>query len=320
MAQPTEGQTAIGPNGERAVFRGGQWIVMGGPQAPQMPANPTYDLERPKVQTDIERTQVQTQGDAIANTVAGGTAPTTIARQNAPEGYMWIDPSQPELGVRKLPGYAEKSAAQTAADLKDEGQQRKAQVVRSMMGEVQKLYEANIQGQPASRLWGATERIQSLPGNEEFNTAAANILPLIRPMIASSAKEGDSDKEMEIFLSYIPNSRDSDRTIERKMKQLELLIGGLVDGRSPTQVQNSDEFANPQGSVWQQNFIAGGGNGGAAPFGATQQNIEMPPEMQNEHQAFISQWMGNPDPDAYAAFRSQLDRKIRLYARRECLS
>lgn len=51
MAQ--EGQIATGPNGETAVYRNGQWVVMaGGP-----PADPTFDLQAPKTQAQIEQSR-----------------------------------------------------------------------------------------------------------------------------------------------------------------------------------------------------------------------------------------------------------------------
>ena len=41
------------------------------------------------------------------------------------------------------------------------------------------IFWQDIKGQPASRLFGATEYIDSLPANERFRAAGSNILPLI---------------------------------------------------------------------------------------------------------------------------------------------
>ena len=73
--------------------------------------------------------------------------------------------------------------------------------------------------------------------------------------------------------------------------------------------QWSGEVPEDEKSVWAQNYLIPGSGPGAADFGARQKSVEMPPEMQAEHAAFIQQWMANPDPDAYAAFRAQLDQK-----------
>lgn len=69
---PAEGQTAVNPKtGQRATFRGGQWVVGGGPQ---MPMKPSYPYEAPQAAAGLgetkaktTRTVVQTQGDALAN-------------------------------------------------------------------------------------------------------------------------------------------------------------------------------------------------------------------------------------------------------------
>jgi len=58
----TEGQVAIGPNGERAVFRGGQWVVM--PSQPQMPADPTFPYQGAQAAADAQRAGNQAAASA----------------------------------------------------------------------------------------------------------------------------------------------------------------------------------------------------------------------------------------------------------------
>ncbi len=137
--------------------------------------------------------------------------------------------------IDALPGAGEKSATQMEIENKAESQIKRANTIRSIMGEVRKLYVQDIKGQPVSRLFGATEYIDALPDNERFTASGNNILPLIRPLIAQTAKEGDSNQEMTIFQSYVPTANDSDQTIEQKMKMLEILIGGMIDGQAPSQ-------------------------------------------------------------------------------------
>lgn len=69
---PSEGQTAIGPNGERAVFRGGQWIVT--PTAPQMPADPTFQYQGSKAAADAANAQANVIGQQIDNRYAAPLA------------------------------------------------------------------------------------------------------------------------------------------------------------------------------------------------------------------------------------------------------
>lgn len=129
-----------------------------------------------------------------------------------------------------------KSATEIEIEAKRESERRRAATIQSITGEVRRLYEQDIKGRPASRAFGALEYIDSIPANDRFRAAGMNILPLIRPLVAQTAKEGDSDKEMEVFLSYVPSNDDSDAAIEQKFKMLDLLIGGMVDGVPPSQV------------------------------------------------------------------------------------
>lgn len=72
---PAEGQTAVNPKtGQRATFRGGQWVVGSG--APQMPVKPSYPYEGPQAAANLgetgaktTRTIVQTTGDALDNRI-----------------------------------------------------------------------------------------------------------------------------------------------------------------------------------------------------------------------------------------------------------
>lgn len=143
------------------------------------------------------------------------------------------------------------SATQLEIEAKKEGADRRAMTVRQLMGQVRGLYESNIKGQPIERGFGALEYVDMLPNNEEFTKKAAAILPLIRPLVAQTAKEGDSDKEMQVFMAYIPTADDSDRAIEGKLNSLEILIGGMVDGKLPseTQAELQSSQADQQGNI-----------------------------------------------------------------------
>jgi hypothetical protein len=72
---PTEGQTATGPGGQKAVFRGGQWVVVpaqGGPAPVTLTqGNPTA---LPQAQADLSHTQTQNALDSAALPFAADTA------------------------------------------------------------------------------------------------------------------------------------------------------------------------------------------------------------------------------------------------------
>lgn len=158
-------------------------------------------------------------------------------------GFRW---SADGMTAEPIPGIpVEKSATEIAADQKQAGEQKRAATIQSIMGQVRQLYGQNIKGGWPNAISG---RVPALlrPEGEEFNAAANAMLPLIRPLVAQSAKEGDSDKEMEVFMAYIPRASDSDQTIERKLGMLETLINGMTGGTAPSQVvKNIDEGRTP---------------------------------------------------------------------------
>lgn len=312
MAQPQEGQTATGPNGERAVFRGGQWVVMGGSQ---MPTNPTFDLQRPQAETDIRRTQVQTQGDAIANQIAGGTAATTVARQNAPEGYMWVDPNNPASGVRKLPGYSPLQQGVSGAIRKDAIQAfSDADALERAADEIEQLYRT---GPGATKGIAGVQDYLPTDQNAVFNDAGQQARGYVKRALGFTGGEGNTVAESSaIYDPYLPKAGDRDAQIERKIAALRNLaadsrkksvttLGGVPD-------PNGNIVPVPEGkdpSVWAQTYINGGNGPTAAPSGSTEKNVPINPDYQAEYNQFLSQWEGNPNPDAYVAKRVELDRK-----------
>jgi hypothetical protein len=177
--------------------------------------------------------------------------PEEVAGQGLPAGAYQIS-SEGEI----KPIAPSKSEAQTDADVKAAGAKKRAETIRAIMGRTTDLFTQDIEGQPLERLGGLTEYFSALPKNERFDAAAQSMLPLIRPLVAQSAKEGDSDKEMQVFMAYIPQASDSDIAIKEKLSLLEMLIGGMVDGKVPSQV--TQEVAQTQAQAEGNTFSYGG--------------------------------------------------------------
>ena len=171
----------------------------------------------------------------------------TVGQPELSRGFRWkggIVGGEQEIipGGPADPKNKPKSATEIEAENKRANEGRRAATISSIMGRVRQLYKDDVQGQPVTRLFGAGEKIGSwlgTPRMERFNAAGNAMLPLIRPLVAQTAKEGDSDKEMEVFKAYIPSAGDSDITIEEKLSMLEKLIDGMVDGKAPSQTLQS---------------------------------------------------------------------------------
>ena len=220
---------------------------------------------------------------------AGGPVPIIAAPvevekpREAPSGYQAAGsglapiaggPADPEViaaQARARKGGEGGNATELELSAKEKGTQRRAETVRSIMGRVEDLYKSDIAGQPAERLGGLTEYISSIPKNDRFNAASNAMLPLIRPLIAQTAKEGDSDKEMQVFMAYIPQANDSDIAIEEKLNMLKTLIGGMVDGKVPSQVTTEvfDRMQKSEGKPFTYEGVTyqQGATGGQPPEG-----------------------------------------------------
>lgn len=207
-----------------------------------MPADPTYQYEGPKAQADLTGSQLDNQYKQvqIQESTAG----------KLPTGYR----RTPDGGAELIPGVP--GPAKTPAQIAMEGDQRRGGVIRQFIADVRGLYEKDHKGGWPGSIAG---NVPFRPANEEFNAAANGILPLIRPLVAQTAKEGDSDKEMQVFMAYIPQASDNDRTIERKLDMLETLIGGMMRGVTPSQMQADVSSGRQQVMPFAAQDAQGGG-------------------------------------------------------------
>jgi hypothetical protein len=91
------------------------------------------------------------RGVADAN-VAEQTAPTTVQTNQAPDGYMWVDPRDPEKGVKAIPGY-------TKTD-KTGGAEKRGERLRASLEALQK---ARVMAQKTLAIGSASEFLQGVP-------------------------------------------------------------------------------------------------------------------------------------------------------------
>lgn len=287
------------------------------PAAPQMPANPTFDLERPKAQTDLADSQTNAQVNAATAgaQIAKAGADATGAQRNAqtaglPEGFMWNAAGTEAIPI---PGYSRQGI--TAPIRKDAIQAfSDADALDRAADEIEQLYRSGP---------GATKGISGLQDylptdtNVVFNDAGQQARGYVKRALGFTGGEGNTVAESSaLYDPYLPKAGDRDAQIERKIAALRGLaadsrkksvttLGGVPDA-------NGNIVPVPEGqdpSVWAQNYISSGSGPSAAPAGSTMQNEPIIPEYQAEYDAFIQNWAANPDPDAYVAKRIELDRK-----------
>lgn len=219
---------------------------------------------------EYQSTTPDTGGQGVVIPAAPEKAPAPPSGyERTPTGGLTYIPGGPDdpaviaaqAAARKTGEGATKTATEIELKAKEESAQKRAGTINAIMGRVEDLYKQDIAGQPIERLGGLTEYFSGLPKNERFDAASMAMLPLIRPLVAQTAKEGDSDKEMQVFMAYIPQASDSDVAIEEKLNMLKTLIGGMVDGKPPSLVDTEVRSAMDQaqgkpfeygGTVYQQ--------------------------------------------------------------------
>lgn len=273
MAQ--EGQVAIGPNGERAVFRGGQWVVV--PNAP--PADPKFQYEGPKAAADVQKTQADVRRTQTQAAVESGTAPTTIQTNQAPEGYMWVDPTNPSAGVVRIPGYTPKSA-----EVKPVEPMKLAQfkALEDQIARVEELYKAG----PGSTkgVLGIQDYLPS-DANAAFDSAAAGLGEVGLAAFRVPGVGSQSDTELRQFVAAnTPSAGDRDAAIQEKLGNLKRRLAATKEQLATTAPK-------------------------AAGVGATEASVPLPEGFQGGYEALLARLKdGTLTPEQYAAFRVQQDR------------
>lgn len=226
MSQPKDDPFVGGSRG--ATTRGGIVVQPGSP------------LKTRQVTTDIAQGQASAAASAAQANRTNVLLPGEVSKQAA-------DIAKAQADADRAKADADKAKADLDAAVKAAGSNKqKAAVLRAQMLSSIRQYNNVLKGQPLTRGFGLFEGlfnessafglIPPYAAFEAYDKTNQALLPLIRPMVAQSSREGDSDKEMQIFMSYIPTADDSDAAKEEKYRMLDLLISGVGEGKPPSQI------------------------------------------------------------------------------------
>lgn len=278
---------------------------------------------KPTLKEDNLRTDIR-QGEASAD-ASGASAENSAASAAETRAKLPFVARQAAAAARKAEAdatAAEKAAAKgpvpTDHDVRREGAASRANVVRALMLQGIQRYKDDIKGQPAKRGFGLFESwfskpsmgglVPAYPAFETFSKGGDAILPLVRPLVAQSAREGDSNTEMTIFQSYIPSAEDSDETIEAKFAALDTLIAGMAEGKPPSEVvalglkpRSIDAIERDIRSTVAR--ATGAGGAGAGGSGAVAGEGIRAPRLGPGAEARVRGYVNSPDftPEGYAA-------------------
>jgi hypothetical protein len=124
-------------------------------------------------------------------------------------------------GGGRAPGGGGGTGGLTAqAYSKLQGQVKALDLVEAQLNHVEGLYGRYLKGRGLSSVM----EYLPTPKNRAFQTAADGILPLVRQALSTSAKDGDSDRELATWQNLIPNYKAYDETNEQRIATLRRLI------------------------------------------------------------------------------------------------
>lgn len=295
---PQEGQTAIGPNGERAVFRNGRWVVEGGASS-----TPTVMQVPESAQARAERER----NDAAAgrDTTRTGIAVEQNVRSVEKQSFDFTAELRKEFN--SLPEVKEYQTVirQYASALKTQptpsGDQALITAYAKMLdpGSVVREQEFAVTADSDSYLGQLEARLKKNLGMD----GAGRFRPEIRQRVR---------EEMRNLVDSYAAAYDQARTRYGQAAQ-----GYGVD---PAQVIGPD-LAEPYKAEIDKFWTSGAGSalnqdqggvvppGGFASGGDEGKSIPIPAEMQAEFEAYVHGNRGNLNPQEYAAFRAGLNEK-----------
>lgn len=323
---PSEGQTATGPNGEKAVFRGGQWVPMPSSSAPS--SGGVFSLPVSAQQAaQTASTQTTTAGNAIANQISAASAPATISKAGSdavtaqrtastaglPEGYMW---NADGTATIPIPGYSRQGLSpeirKGAMDVLSD-----ADAIAATVADLRRQYEVG----PGSTKGTAGLR-DYLPTttNKIFNDTGQRARGYVKRALGFTGGEGNTIAESaSLYDPYLPSADDRDEQILAKIDALEALgkqarqkaigvLGGVPDenGRIVPVAPQSGPQSGPtplNGMIYQ-----GGDAKTAAAEGAQSKLVDLPPDYQAAVDSYIAS--GRFTPEGYAQLRAALDRTL----------
>ena len=296
----TEGQTAVGPNGERAVFRNGQWEVVsaGGQASPQVSVTPL-----PRNPADVEREARENARNAAGDQRDETRLGLTVEDKNRQRGNDNFNQTtnlagsfnaEPAVKAYRVAiaqlGQALRTGAGPQADLALTYAFAKAMDPESVVRESEQGMVTDSQ----PWLQAKAEQIRKQFGADgagNFTPEARQQLRLqISSAVAQRAKVYDARRR---FYTQQAQSFGIDPA---------LVVGQHDAAPFVPLLQDWVERSNgPEPVAGLQQGIAKGGD--------SEKSIPIPQDMQQAHAQYLAQNWGRLTPEGYAQFRAGLDQQ-----------
>lgn len=199
---------------ERRIING--WIVekqadgslktigQAGGQAPQMPADPTFGLKAPKVQSEIASTQTDTQGKALDNRIVAATLPDVVRKTKA-------DADKAEADALKA---SEKTAEQKESDAR-------ATKLNALVGQINRVQDLFDQTVGTTRGLGGLQDYLPTADNATFDAAGASLSEQGLAAFRTPGQGPMSDRDSAMFNSAnLPVASSLDAKTQEQLRGL----------------------------------------------------------------------------------------------------
>lgn len=281
----------------------------GTPQGP--PASPAFQYEGQKAQADVANVQSTIADRTADNRRADATLPYDIQKASA-------DAAKAQAEADKLGRAGTKSETERAAAIMG---YQSAEALDQIISDLEQKYKDGPGS--TSGVFGAQDYLPT-EANQRFDNAANAARGTVGQALGFTGGQLNSAAEAQMNIGpFIPSSSDKDGAIEDAIQRLKdlreqaksrsvAILGGVPDvNGNITPVQQQADPRESGITPFNRAQITGGEAPKAAGSGATTVSEPVPEAMQQEHQAFMAQWMQQPNPSTadYLEFRKGLDEK-----------
>lgn len=222
---PTEGQTATGPNGQKAVYHNGQWVVAPAQNTAPVTVSQGNPMAMPQAQASLTQTQTDTAATSQAMQIAAEKAERDRQEWQAthnPDGTPKV--ATGDDGLTAEARAAAKNQYGTLVNLASGVNDLRGQYDANFAGmnPLEGFGNASVLGVPIGKPFREQDRI--------FNDTSNSLTAFIATALGLSGQQFNTPAEQKLFIEGIlPRAGDTDGQIEAKLNRLDVLIGNARD-------------------------------------------------------------------------------------------
>jgi hypothetical protein len=267
------------------------------------PRKPT--LERRGAVADVEKKEADIERGER-------TLPTTVQTNQAPEGYMWVNPNDPNQGVVPIPGFkkTDKSGQQKERLARMKASLAALQRVRELAEERLAIGSASEFLQNVPLINQNRRNIESAIGNAQsgiISDVVAKLAELNQGGVTGMANTPEEARRLGAQIADLNPNQDLPSLIEQAQRAEDYYLQQIaaIEGKETV---DQDLLATylPENRLLE---LAATKKGETRLSEDGTKSVEIPAWYQQAHFRYLNENRDNFDPSQYAAWRADLDEK-----------